>query len=439
MSEQKKGNNFLEFIQNNKKASIAAGAAAVAVIAAAVIIGIGIGRGAQPASSGGSVQTTEQAAQASQTEESQVPEEPLQDDAVPEVNELMAKYYQAAADGDMDAVKSMVSTYDDETLIYLEKMSGHIESYQNLKCYTKSGPVDGSYVVYAYYEIKFNDLDTAVPGVSPFLIYPREDGSLYIYEGDVDESVNQYLEGVSAQDDVIDLMNRVQVVFNEAVMQDDNLNNFLAKLKEEVQTEVGEALAEAETQSQEQTETQEQAQAQESQAASGSQVKATEVVNVRASDSEQADRIGKVQAGEVLTLLEEKANGWSRVEFEGKEAYIKSEYLEPAESSGQDGQEGDASATGSSKAENDGQQEQENEGQSGQSTTSGSGLPASGTIRVAETVNVRKSASESADKIGTAFPGESLEILMQQADGWTRVSYKGQTGYVKTEVLKVLK
>ena len=123
-------------------------------------------------------------------------------------------------------------------------------SYTHL---TKTGPVDGSYLVYAYYEIKFKDLETAVPGISPYLVYPREDGSLYIYEGDVEDSVNQYLEDISAQDDVIDLMNRVQVVFNEAVMQDDTLNNYLAQLKEDLQVEVGEALAEAETASEEET------------------------------------------------------------------------------------------------------------------------------------------------------------------------------------------
>ena len=57
---------------------------------------------------------------------------------------------------------------------------------------------------------------------------------------------------------------------------------------------------------------------------------------------------------------------------------------------------------------------------------------------VAETVNVRKSASETSDKIGVCYQGGKLEILMQQADGWTKVRFEGQTGYVKTDVLKVM-
>ena len=81
----------------------------------------------------------------------------LNKNAVPEVNELLQQYYQAAADGDMDTLNTLVNTYDEDTQIYLEKMSGHIEYYQNVACYTKPGPVDGSYIVYAYYEVKFKD------------------------------------------------------------------------------------------------------------------------------------------------------------------------------------------------------------------------------------------------------------------------------------------
>lgn len=55
---------------------------------------------------------------------------------------------------------------------------------------------------------------------------------------------------------------------------------------------------------------------------------------------------------------------------------------------------------------------------------------------MSETVNVRKSANENAERIGVCYSGEKLEILMKQADGWTRVKFNGQTGYVKSDVLK---
>ena len=145
-------------------------------------------------------------------------------------------------------------------------------------------------------------------------------------------------------------------------------------------------------------------------------VEATDVVNVRSSDSEQAERLGKVAVGEVLKLLEKKENGWSKVEYNGKEGYIKSEYLKRrGRNTGGSGRVFRFRSC--------------TDGRVFCSTTStSSDLPASGKIKIAQTINIRKACSETADKIGTAFPGETLEIVMQQADGWTRVKYNGETG-----------
>jgi len=209
----------------------------------------------------------------------------------------------------------------------------------------------------------------------------------------------------------VDLMNRVQVEFNETILNDEGMNNFLAEMKEELQIAMGEALAEVEA-----------AQEAAEQAAAnpavifeaGSKVKATAVVNVRSSDSEQADKLGKLQTGDVVTVVESKANGWTKFTFDGKDAFVKTEFLEAAA----DGETDTA------------QQSQEEDTESD--------LPGTGTIKVGATVNIRKSASETADKIAVCYQGEKLEILMKQADGWTKVKFKGKTGYVKTSVLEVL-
>ena len=59
--------------------------------------------------------------------------------------------------------------------------------------------------------------------------------------------------------------------------------------------------------------------------------KTTDVVNVRSSDSQEADKVGKAQKGDEFIVLEEKANGWSKIEYEGEEAFIKTEFLEVIE------------------------------------------------------------------------------------------------------------
>lgn len=423
---EKKTEQMIQFFKENK--AVVIGIAVAVILIVAIIIGVFAGKGARQTSSD-PVQETESQTESTGTEGTETAEIPLEEDAYPQVNALMEEYYQAATDGDIEKIRTLVDSADEETLIYQQKRSAYIEAYQNLKCYTKNGPTDGSYVVYVYYEVKFKDMDTLVPGVSPYLVYTREDGSCYIHEGEVDESVNLYLEDISTQDDVVDLMNRVQVQFNETVVADEELNNYLAQMRADLKVEVGEALAEAEA-----------AQTAENEGQSGTavnttakEVRAIDVVNVRASDSEQAERIGKVQIGDVLPLIESKANGWTKVSYEGKEAYIKSEFLEFVETESADTQNADAGSDGSQQGADNQSADSGNAGSGGSSS-----LPSTGKIIVGDTINIRKSASQTADKLGVCYQGEELEIVMQQADGWTKVKYKGQTGYVKTDVLKVL-
>ena len=59
-----------------------------------------------------------------------------------------------------------------------------------------------------------------------------------------------------------------------------------------------------------------------------------------------------------------------------------------------------------------------------------------GKVTVIESVKVRKSASTDSESLGTAFVGDELELLMKQADGWTRVRYKGQSAYVKSDYVE---
>jgi uncharacterized protein YgiM (DUF1202 family) len=129
-----------------------------------------------------------------------------------------------------------------------------------------------------------------------------------------------------------------------------------------------------------------------------------------------ADKVGKAQLGQEYDLLEEKPNGWSKIKFEGKEAYIKTEYLEPAEVeetvvSTNDGEDADAEEA----ADNS---------------------PTEGKATVTDTVNIRKSASTSAEKLGICYPGDELEVIAKQADGWTKIKYKDKTGYIKSEFLE---
>jgi len=150
-------------------------------------------------------------------------------------------------------------------------------------------------------------------------------------------------------------------------------------------------------------------------------IEATDVVNIRSSDSETADVLGKTSIGEKFTLVESLENGWSKIKYQNGEAYVKTQYFKAASSDS-------ASASATTAQKTDTTKES--------STSTGSTIKSTGTKYVKETVRIRKSASTDAKAVGTAYVGDSIEVLKVQADGWSKVKYNGTTGYVKTEYLK---
>lgn len=352
-----------------------------------------------------------------------VPEVPLEQDAVPEINELFYKYYTAMVEGDTDTMAELVDHLDETEILKAQETSKYIESYPTLEIYTKVGPKEGTYIAYVYAELKFYDYEETIPGMKVFYVCQDEDGNYYINEdGEEDESELNYIRQVNLQDDVVDLNNRAAVAYNDMLAEDESLVEFILDLSTEIDKNVGEALARVEGSEQSEEEetsdgeetTDETAEAEEAEETVTvvTKVKATDVVNIRSSDSETADKLGKAAVGDEFTLLEEKGNGWSKIEYDGGTAYIKSEYLEPSET------------TETVLAEEE------------EETTTDNAAAVTGTVTVIENVRIRASASENGEKLGTAYVGEKLELIMKQADGWTKIKYNGQTAYVKSDYVE---
>lgn len=56
--------------------------------------------------------------------------------------------------------------------------------------------------------------------------------------------------------------------------------------------------------------------------------------------------------------------------------------------------------------------------------------------RVTESVNIRSEASTESDRVALAYQGDAITQIESYDNGWSKVEYKGQTGYVKTEFLE---
>ena len=427
-----------QILRKNTKSLVIVVLAAVVLLGAGVFLGAMIGRG-NTADETASAETQTAEAE-SRTEENEVAYVPLEENAYPEINALIEQYYQAAAEGDIDTINSIKDYSEQTELLQIQEKSNYLEGYEDINCYTKPGPEENSYVVYASYYAKFKDIDRTVCGLNTFVVCQNSDGEYYIHDCTNDEAMREYRINVTKQDDVVELFNRVQVEYNEAVTEDEELAAFLTQLSEDLKASVGDALAEMETETQ--TEAAEEQQTEETvaeteNAGEGSLVEAVDVVNIRSSDSETADVLGKAQIGDTFTLLESRENGWSRVEYDGGEAYIKSEYLAAVEesASGTVSEGEESSEAASDETESASQDEAPAAGEASEAADL-SDVPNSGTYRLTTTVNIRSSASESADRIAVGYSGDEVEIIMKQADGWTRVRFNGETGYIRTDVLR---
>lgn len=326
-----------------------------------------------------------------------------------ELYTLLATYYNAMAEGDTETILSVCSEYSENELLRLQERAKYLEYYPTLEIYTKPGPEAGSTVAYVYYKLVFVNHAEEVPGFQAWYICTNEEGNLYINTtGELPEDVNDYIVTVSTQADVVEFYNKVQVEYNEVITAHPELLTYMQELSAQVNTSVGTVLAQenasnageggntdaTENENGGDTGTDVQP-SEEIPVDNGPQyATATTTVNVRSSDSEQADKLGKVTGGSRVQVQEVIANGWTKIVFEGKDGYIKSEYLQMAESA--------------------------------------AGQDVIGTVTATTNINVRSAASETADRLGVLAAGESLDLLADE-NGWCKVKYNGQVGYVKSD------
>lgn len=397
--------NFKQMCKENKKMFIVFAVFAVLIVGAIIFISASEKKAEVPATV--EVETNAQ----NQEDMITVPEETLEKDAYPEVNSLVKQYYQALVDGDMETIHSIKSYVDEEEELKIVKKSEFIENYPNIVVYTKKGPVDNSFIAYVQYDVKFLDYEQTAPGLNTLYICQNEEGKYYINSSELDEQIIEYLKTVSVQNDVMELFNTVQVAYNDVKTENEELSGFLDELPSLLAAAVGEAIAEQEAM--EAALHPEEEEVVEEVVEVVKTVKTTDVVNVRSSDSIEADKLGKTTKGQILDLIEERVNGWSKVDFEGKEGFIKTEFLEPYETE---------TVVNTTNADEESQVEEAKE-----EATQG---------KLTDTVNVRKTASTDGDKLGQLSKGSTVEIIEKMNNGWTKIKYNDGEAYVKSDFVE---
>ncbi len=347
----------------------------------------------------------EEALLESKTEVVEIVEAELETDIDPEIIAMFQNYYVALGNADIEAIKAIQGTVSDTEKLRLQAMGPYIEKYDNVQVYYKPGPYIDTYITYVSVDVYLKESEIATPGLQAFYVCRKEDGTYYINSSELSAEEAAYIEDVAAQADVINLRNTINVQYTELMDENEDLKEYWAQISVEIDSFVGETLteeavlqakleAEEEKRLQEERENDPDYQPEEEEEPVIRQVKTTEKVNVRKSASATADRVGTASEGAVYTVVEEMLNGWTKILYEGKEAFIKSEFLVDVE---------DASEF---------------------VTTS--------YIYATSSLNVRSSPSKTAERVGVLSTGDTVELI-EEADGWCKIKYNGTVAYVKSE------
>lgn len=276
----------------------------------------------------------------------------FEQDAYEQVNTLIRNYFNSYAAGDIEQLESYAYPISDKEKSYVGICSQYFESYQNVVCYTKHGLTEGSYLVSAYYELKFYDVETAAPGLEFFYVETDENGKLYInnlycaynrerMEAEMDSDIYSIYVLYGQQDDVqlirmdvqeryqvaistdADLVKMIDITFPLAV--EDWKNSIIAIEQSEANNMLPDSEVTTETESVEE-QPQEEDLSQEI-ATEKVRITAHGSVNVRKEPDAASTRLGKASGGSVYTKVGE-AEGWVQIDFNGVIGYVTDEYVE---------------------------------------------------------------------------------------------------------------
>lgn len=302
-----------------------------------------------------------------------------------ELNNLVGKYYELYAAGNVDELAKIATPLSDMEKSYIQMMSGYVESYNNIDCYTKKGLEENSYMVSATYDMKFNGVEGTVPGMEFFYVRTKEDGSLYIdnlyssfnsemKEQETDAEVMALIDKFKEASDVKELQADFQNRYTQTISADANLQNMVNTVTEGIKNWASSYVA-------------------------NEQAAAEQAAQQAAAEQAAAEQAAAEQAAAEQAVAEQAAAEQAAAEQAAQQAA----------------------------AEQAAQQQDANNGLNY--------LPEGTTLTATDAYNIRVSMSETSDKVGTTAIGDTIKVILSYEEGWTKVEWNGQTGFVKTDLL----
>ncbi len=277
---------------------------------------------------GGGTEQPEEAPEASPE-----PENNLEENSHASIDRLVEKYCEYIAGGDVEGLEEIVDVLTDEEKESIKNRASFIESFDNVTCYTKNGPVEDSYIVFVCYDMKLINIETSAPDIICLYVGPKDEGGRRIHYGSIDESMQAYVAELEQDPEVQALYDDVSRRYQEAQENDVTLAEFIQKIsgqvaEEEPEQEEGEPEEGGDEPQEEEPEAAEEETPSGEATAQNRETRVNSTVNVRSEQSTESSRVALAYQGDEITQIESYENGWSKVEYKGLSGYVMTEYLE---------------------------------------------------------------------------------------------------------------
>ena len=382
----------------------------------------------------------------------------LEENAVPEVTEVMKKYYAALSKQDLAGVMAVVDELPDSEAA---PISSSTTVYSNIRVYTKPGPDADSYVVYTRYDYKNENQPVAFPGLTESFVRKDASGDYKIVFSGLDDETSKFIAKTTQEADVQALISEVKKEFDavQKSVKEQSAGSGTKKAEssaEEAETETSEDSSSGSTEAsddkssgssdtesgdeneipplpegeEEYEREQEYSIPDEPETEDGDEDAAasepedpsavtegigtvTGNVNVRSGPDRDTQKVGEIPEGSEVEVTGESDNGWRYVRYGDVEGYIAGNYL--------DYEDEDEDASGE-----DGSSDEDEED---------SDYEHSGTIL--SSVNVRSGPGFDYEVLGTVPGGAEVTVYGDDEKGWWHISSDSLEGYVGRSYISV--
>ena len=154
-----------------------------------------------------------------------------EENAIPEINQLMQDYYSAYAACDEMRLKALVvdpSQYDDMTIV--QKKAEVVTGYNNITCYTIKGRAENTYVVYTIANISIANVVSTPLDMNPALYVVKKGNTYMVDNTALSKDVTDYIASLNQNADIKDLMQMVKDDQQRCAAQDETFRVFYDRL-----------------------------------------------------------------------------------------------------------------------------------------------------------------------------------------------------------------